>query len=187
MNNVCCTTHANKVVSPGAHGEFRKWFLLFARLFYKAEMCCPKYWLYELTARQWEGSGGCWNFTWGCNSGWHQCWWPRALLHTRGRPCSPVLRSCTCQMLKPRDPKPRGCLDGVLPFVKTSFSQTESQQKHFHVICKYKWKQWFESRDVFSLQHPALTQHGKEGPKARLTSRISIIQADRGAKRKGKT
>lgn len=52
MNNVCCTTHAIKVVSLGEYGKFRKWFLLFARLFYEAEMCCSKYCLHELAARQ---------------------------------------------------------------------------------------------------------------------------------------
>lgn len=147
-------------------GNSENGFFCLHGLFYEAETCCPKYWLYELTTGQREGSGGCWNFTWGYNCGWYHHWW------SQGKPCptpcstqeggSAVQSSGSIsQVLGPGDPKLRGCFNLVLPFVKTSFGQTQSQQKHFPIICKFKWKQWFENRDVYvKAKHKQGQLHG---------------------------
>lgn len=52
---------------------------------------------------------------------------PRALLCIQGRVSTTGFRCNTSQALEPGDPKPSGCLSLVLPFVKTSFSQTQGQ------------------------------------------------------------
>lgn len=51
-----------------------------------------------------------------------------ALLCMQGRLSTASFRSSTSEVMEPGDLKPHGCLNLVLPFVKTNFSKTQGQQ-----------------------------------------------------------